>query len=78
MTDQANKPTLTQTLVKARAPRGLADRGPAEIASASRMMQAIREIYELYGFEAVETAVGIPGASDSRRTRRDPWDTQRA
>ena len=55
MTDQANKPTLTQTLVKARAPRGLADRGPAEIASASRMMQAIREIYELYGFEAVET-----------------------
>ncbi len=55
MTDQADKPTLTQNLVKARAPRGLADRGPAEIASANRMMQAIREIYELYGFEAVET-----------------------
>ncbi|MBX9759501.1 MAG: histidine--tRNA ligase [Beijerinckiaceae bacterium] len=41
--------------VKARLPRGLADRGPAEIAGAARMMQAIREIYELYGFEAVET-----------------------
>lgn len=51
MTDQADK----QTSVKARLPRGLADRGPAEIAGANRMMQAIREIYELYGFEAVET-----------------------
>ena len=51
MTDEAGK--LNQ--VKARLPRGLADRGPAEIAGAGRMMQAIREIYELYGFEAVET-----------------------
>jgi histidyl-tRNA synthetase len=41
--------------VKARLPRGLADRGPAEIAATNRMMQAIRETYELYGFEAVET-----------------------
>ncbi len=47
MTDQADKPTLTQNLVKARAPRGLADRGPAEIASANRLMQARRELYEL-------------------------------
>jgi histidyl-tRNA synthetase len=51
MTDsQDQKPS-----VKARLPRGLADRGPAEIAATQRMMQAIRETYELYGFEAVET-----------------------
>ena len=41
--------------VKARLPRGLADRGPAEIAATNRMTQAIRETYELYGFDAVET-----------------------
>ena len=41
--------------VKARLPRGLADRTPTDIAATNRMMAAIREIYELYGFEAVET-----------------------
>ena len=50
MTDQTPKPT-----VKARLPRGLADRGPSEIAATHRMTTAIREVYELYGFEAVET-----------------------
>ena len=51
MNDQTSKsPT-----VKARLPRGLADRGPTEIAATNRMMAAIRETYELYGFEAVET-----------------------
>src|SRR3954468_3365001 len=50
MTDQTPKMT-----VKARLPRGLADRGPAEIAAIHRMTSAIREVYELYGFEAVET-----------------------
>jgi histidyl-tRNA synthetase len=50
MTDQTPKST-----VKARLPRGLADRGPAEIAATHRMTSAIREVYELYGFEAVET-----------------------
>ena len=50
MTDQTPKPT-----VKARLPRGLADRGPTEIAATHRMSAAIREVYELYGFEAVET-----------------------
>jgi histidyl-tRNA synthetase len=50
MTDQTPK-----TNVKARLPRGLADRGPAEIAATHRMTSAIREVYELYGFEAVET-----------------------
>src|SRR5215203_513775 len=42
--------------IKARAPRGFADRGPAEIAATERMLAAIRDTYELYGFEGVETA----------------------
>jgi len=41
--------------VKARLPRGLADRGADEIAAVDAMLAAIRRIYELYGFEAVET-----------------------
>jgi histidyl-tRNA synthetase len=39
----------------AKLPRGLQDRGPADIAATDRMLAAIRESYELYGFEAVET-----------------------
>ncbi len=39
----------------AKLPRGLADRGPAEIAATEKMLAAIRKSYELYGFEAVET-----------------------
>jgi histidyl-tRNA synthetase len=41
--------------LKARLPRGLADRGPAEIAATRHMTDVIREVYELYGFEPVET-----------------------
>jgi histidyl-tRNA synthetase len=41
--------------LKARVPRGFADRGPADLAATERMLAAIRETYELYGFEAVET-----------------------
>ena len=41
--------------VKARLPRGLADRGAAELAATAKMLDAIRASYELYGFEAVET-----------------------
>src|SRR5438309_721496 len=41
--------------LKARLPRGFADRGAAEIAATRRMIEAIRAVYELYGFEAVET-----------------------
>lgn len=41
--------------VKPRLPRGLADRVPGDIAATDRMLAAIRESYELYGFEAVET-----------------------
>jgi histidyl-tRNA synthetase len=41
--------------LKARLPRGLADRGPGEIAATRRMIETISKQYELYGFEPVET-----------------------
>jgi histidyl-tRNA synthetase len=41
--------------LKARLPRGLADRGPAEIAATRQMVEKIRAVYERYGFEPVET-----------------------
>src|SRR5262244_1359215 len=41
--------------LKARLPRGLGDRSPAEIAATRRMLETIRQVYELYGFEPVET-----------------------
>jgi histidyl-tRNA synthetase len=50
----ADKPKKPQKL-KARLPRGLADRGPAEIAATRAMVEKIREVFELYGFEPVET-----------------------
>ena len=40
--------------LRARLPRGLADRGPAEIAATRRMMETIRLVYERYGFEPFE------------------------
>jgi histidyl-tRNA synthetase len=36
-------------------PRGFGDRGPSDIAATEKMLAAIKESYELYGFEAVET-----------------------
>ena len=48
MNDKPNK-------LKARLPRGLADRAPAEIAATRRMLETIRKVYERYGFEPVET-----------------------
>lgn len=50
----ADKPKKPQKL-RARLPRGLADRGPAEIAATRAMVEKIREVYERYGFEPVET-----------------------
>jgi histidyl-tRNA synthetase len=50
----AEKPRKPQKL-RARLPRGLADRGPAEIAATRAMVEKIREVYERYGFEPVET-----------------------
>ncbi len=50
----ADKPDKSNKL-KARLPRGLGDRGPAEIAATRRMLETIRAVYERYGFEPVET-----------------------
>ncbi|MEQ9179452.1 MAG: HisS family protein, partial [Nitratireductor sp.] len=41
--------------MKARLPRGLVDRSPADIRAVEEMCGRIREVYELYGFEPVET-----------------------
>ncbi|MER2605664.1 MAG: HisS family protein, partial [Siculibacillus sp.] len=41
--------------LKARLPRGFVDRGPEDVRATETMLGKIREIYELYGFEAVET-----------------------
>jgi histidyl-tRNA synthetase len=49
---------MTETndpLVRAALPRGFADRDQADIAAAEAMMAKIRDVYKLYGFEAVET-----------------------
>src|SRR5215831_16062363 len=51
MTDKSDK----SNKLKARLPRGLADRGLAEIAATRRMLDRIRAVYERYGFEPVET-----------------------
>jgi histidyl-tRNA synthetase len=48
MADKSNK-------LKARKPRGLEDRGPAEIAATRAMVEKIRAVYERYGFDPVET-----------------------
>ncbi len=44
-----------QNRLKARLARGFADRGPAELASTRAMVETIRKVYELWGFEALET-----------------------
>src|ERR1700682_3017280 len=48
----SNKPS---NKIKARLPRGLADRGPAELSATRAMIEKIRAVFERYGFEAVET-----------------------
>ena len=50
----AEKPKKPQKL-KARLPRGLEDRGPAAITATRQMVEKIREVFERYGFEPVET-----------------------
>jgi len=54
MSDTPDKASKSNRL-KARLPRGLADRAPAEIAATRAMIDNIRAVYELYGFEPVET-----------------------
>jgi histidyl-tRNA synthetase len=51
MADKSKKPQK----LKARLPRGLEDRTPAAIAATRQMVEKIREVYERYGFEPVET-----------------------
>jgi histidyl-tRNA synthetase len=51
MTD---KPSKTNKL-KARLPRGFDDRAGAEIAATRRMIERIRQVYERYGFDPIET-----------------------
>jgi histidyl-tRNA synthetase len=41
--------------LKAHLPRGLVDRTPGEIAATRQMIEKIRAVFELYGFEPVET-----------------------
>lgn len=41
--------------VRARLPRGFVDRVPEDLRAAEKMMAEIRKVYELYGFEPVET-----------------------
>ena len=41
--------------LKARLPRGLDDRGPAELSAEREMLEKIRAVFERYGFEPVET-----------------------
>ncbi|CAN1487712.1 HisS Histidyl-tRNA synthetase [Rhabdaerophilaceae bacterium] len=53
MSTETPKPFSAKTL--ARKPRGLEDRKPADIRAAAEMMRVIQRVYELYGFEPVET-----------------------
>ena len=48
-------PSDAPNRVRAALPRGLVDRNAADIAAAEAMMAKIRDVYRLYGFEAVET-----------------------
>jgi histidyl-tRNA synthetase len=50
----ADKPKKPQKL-RARLPRGLEDRDAVAINATRRMLETIREVFERYGFEAVET-----------------------
>nr|MCU0820821.1 histidine--tRNA ligase [Beijerinckiaceae bacterium] len=47
--------TPKSTRTEARRPRGLPDRSPADIRATNEMMRVIQRVYELYGFEPVET-----------------------
>src|SRR5438552_3943577 len=51
MADKAEK----SNKLKPRLPRGFTDRSAAEIAATRQMIETIRRVYELYGFEPVET-----------------------
>jgi len=52
---EADLPEPRAMSVRARLPRGFSDRGPHDLAATQTMVDAIKSVYELYGFEAVET-----------------------
>jgi histidyl-tRNA synthetase len=47
--------TQKQKLIEPRLPRGFDDRLPGDIAAVDRMLATIRQVYERYGFDPVET-----------------------
>jgi histidyl-tRNA synthetase len=51
----ADKSAKKAQKLKARLPRGLTDRGPAEIAATRAMVETIRTVFERYGFDPIET-----------------------
>ncbi|MEZ5763982.1 MAG: histidine--tRNA ligase [Xanthobacteraceae bacterium] len=55
MSEKSDKKAKKPQKLRARLPRGLEDRGPAAIAATQAMVETIREVYERYGFEPVET-----------------------
>src|ERR1700742_4330154 len=54
MADKTEQSSKANRL-KARLPRGLGGRGPPETRATREMVEKIREVYERYGFEPVET-----------------------
>src|SRR5829696_3875640 len=50
-----NPNLMAKDKIRPRLPRGFVDRGPGDLAATERMLAAIRETFELYGFEALET-----------------------
>jgi histidyl-tRNA synthetase len=53
MSDTKKSPDASK--LKARLPRGLVDRGAADVAATDAMLAAIKRQFELFGFEPVET-----------------------
>ncbi len=53
--DQAGKMADKADKMKARLPRGFVDRTPEDLRATEKMTATIREVYDLYGFEPVET-----------------------
>lgn len=57
MRQKAKKMAKDKEKTKARLPRGFVDRHPNELRASEQMMATIRHVYELYGFEPIETPI---------------------
>jgi len=53
----SDKKQKKQQKLKARLPRGFADRSPADIRATDEMVAKIKAVYERYGFDPVETPI---------------------